>query len=167
MTDDPVVPVPADLDAEERVVGPFGFRALAWLSLAAAGAAFAVSAAERHRAVALLGLPLALAGVVGAWWRPADLPPLSWLRAVWAYHRRSTTPTPMHPSSSIRGSRLARVVGVVAAVGAVALLAWLLGTHLPAPSLPPPSAPAPNLPAPNLPAQEGPAPASGWDDCGC
>lgn len=41
MTDDPVVAVPAELELEERLVGPVTFRMAAWLALTAAGAVLA------------------------------------------------------------------------------------------------------------------------------
>jgi hypothetical protein len=148
MTGDPVVSVPADLDGEDRVIGPFGFRALAWLSVAAAGAAFAVSAAERHRAAAQLGVPLVLAGVVGAWWRPGGLPPLSWLRAVSAYVRRSPrTPTPTATVTPPRRPRAARAVAATVCLVLLPVLTWQLGTHLRA--------------------HRAPVTPAGWDDCGC
>jgi hypothetical protein len=98
---EPVVLVPADLDVEDRIVGPVTFRLAGWLSAAAAGTALTVLAWPRVVAVAI-GVLLVAGGVVGGFYRPGSRPLTWWARPVWSYGRRRRTD---HRTSSAAPSR--------------------------------------------------------------
>jgi hypothetical protein len=84
---EPVVAVPAELELDERLVGPVTFRMAAWLALGAAGAVLVALGPGRVMPV-LLGLPMILLGAAGAFWRPGGRPALSWVGPLWSYRRR-------------------------------------------------------------------------------
>lgn len=150
MTRDPVVVVPADLDVEDRIVGPVTFRMAAWLAAAVVGVALVV-AARGDIALTTIGVVMAAVGVAGAWLRPGGRPLGAWIVPLLAFRRRlrasdpavdespveSAQPEPPMdaestvavPLAEVRPTRRARAGGVVVVgvlsvallVGAVAL----------------------------------------------
>lgn len=78
---------PADLDVEDRLVGPVTFRMAGWLACAGAGLAL-LAAARDHPVLAPPGALLAVAGLLGACWRPGGRPAGAWLGPLLAYRRR-------------------------------------------------------------------------------
>lgn len=87
MTRDPVVVVPADLDVEDRIVGPVTFRMAAWLAAAVVGVALVV-AARGDIALTTVGVVVAAVGVAGAWLRPGGRPLGAWIVPLLAFRRR-------------------------------------------------------------------------------
>lgn len=87
MTRDPVVVVPADLDVEDRIVGPVTFRMAGWLAAAVVGVALVV-AARGDIALTIVGVVVAAVGVAGAWLRPGGRPLGAWVVPLLAYRRR-------------------------------------------------------------------------------
>ena len=90
----PAVPVPHDVDLEDRLVGRLTFRHLGYLLLAAAGVAVIVTG--DHLATRLLGGLLAGVGAAAAAWRPAGRPLDQWVLPLIRYHRRRPQWTPPH-----------------------------------------------------------------------
>jgi hypothetical protein len=189
VSEDPVVPVPADLELDERLVGAITFRMAAWLAVAATGIALAV--AGRGIPGALAGVVLTAVGLAGALWVPGGRSAPSWVRPLWGYWRRSrgapptakarlvepsdegpppaeTTPLKQPDERLASWSRRAprRRTPVVAAAAAMALVATgvaagrLAREHFSQPTPVSPSAPA--SPAPPAVTHDG-----GWPGCGC
>jgi hypothetical protein len=84
---DPVVQVPADLDVEDRLVGPITFRAAGWLAVAGVGVGLLILA-RRQPVLAIPGMLLLAGGVLGAWWKPGGRPMLAWALPLLTYRRR-------------------------------------------------------------------------------
>ena len=120
--DDPVVHVPADIEVEDRLVGPVTARMSGWLAVASAGAVLATVRWPEPVAVAA-GALLATVGALGALWRPGGRPVTGWLAPLLAYRGRRR-------STSARGRVAARAPGAVRRPLAPALLvtAVLAGT---------------------------------------
>jgi hypothetical protein len=93
MTRDPVVVVPADLDVEDRIVGPVTFRMAGWLAAAVVGVALVV-AARGDIALTIVGVVLAAVGVAGAWLRPGGRPLGAWVVPLLAFRRRRRASDP-------------------------------------------------------------------------
>lgn len=87
-TSDPVVVVPADLDVEDRIVGPVTFRLAGWLAASAAGAALAALSWPAIAPTVLGGL-VAVAGLAGGFVRLGVRPIGWWARPVATYLRRA------------------------------------------------------------------------------
>lgn len=88
--DEPVIMVPADLDVEDRIVGPVTSRLAGWLAAGAAGIALA-ALCWPNVPVTVLGGLAALAGLAGGFARPGRRPLAWWTRPVIAYLRRART----------------------------------------------------------------------------
>lgn len=88
--DEPVIMVPADLEVEDRIVGPVTFRLAGWLAAGAAGIALA-TLCWPNIPVTVLGGLVALAGLAGGFARPGRRPLAWWTRPVIAYLRRART----------------------------------------------------------------------------
>lgn len=87
MTRDPVVVVPADLQVEDRIVGPVTFRMAAWLAGAVVGVAL-VATARGDVALTAIGAVAFAVGVAGACLRPGGRPVAAWVAPLVAYRRR-------------------------------------------------------------------------------
>lgn len=85
---DPVLPVPVDLETEERLAGPVTFRMAGWLALAGAGAASLVFSRDTVLLLAAGGLLLPV-GLAGAFVRPAGRPLAAWLLPLLGYRQRA------------------------------------------------------------------------------
>jgi hypothetical protein len=185
----PVVSVPADLELDERLVGPITFRMAAWLAVAGTGVVLA--ALGPGPAAAAVGVLFVLAGLAGAFWAPAGRPALAWLRPLVAYRRRtggsrrrwqlpgrirrirrrpaernqppqasaSAAPTDPAPRSRRRLVILAAAVLALLATGG-AVGRYVRGHFVPTP---------PPVPAQEVPPATGPSPhdEGWWIDCGC
>lgn len=97
MTRDPVVVVPADLDVEDRIVGPVTFRMAGWLAAAVVGVALVV-AARGDIALTTVGVVVAAVGVAGAWLRPGGRPLGAWIVPLISYRRRRASDPPVDES---------------------------------------------------------------------
>lgn len=86
--DEPVAIVPADLEVEDRIVGPITFRLAGWLATAAAGIALSALCWPKIP-VTVLGALVALAGLAGGFARPGQRPLAWWTRPVAAYLHRA------------------------------------------------------------------------------
>ena len=184
MTDEPVVPVPADLELEERLVGPVTFRMASWLAGSAAGAVL-LGVGGRSAGRLVVGGPLLLLGLVGAFWRPGGRAAPSWLRPMTDYlhRRRAGRAAPRQPADNETDTHIdtgshadtdthaGTSRPVVALAALLLILVGFAGGRLardhrpgPDPATPAPApAPAPAVPAP-VPVQ---TPADPWSDCGC
>ena len=180
MNDDPIVAVPADLDVEDRLVGPITFRVAGWLAVAAAGASL-LAFAGRHALALAAGCTLLLAGAIGGLWRPAGRPATAWLTPLLGYWRRHAnrqrlrqiderTPDPVDcaeacdetPVTTLTARpRLVRAAVVVAGIVSAGCIALMLHTWSTAPAHDSPATPPPvtHSPTPLPPPGERPP----WD----
>lgn len=90
MSGDPIVAVPADLEVEDRLVGPITFRMAGWLAAAAAGVALLALARDQMWTVGP-ALLLVTVGLAGALWQPGGRPAPAWVGPLWSYRRRART----------------------------------------------------------------------------
>lgn len=88
MTGDPIVAVPADLEMDDRLVGPITFRMAGWLAAAAAGVALLALAREQLWTIGP-GLLMVTVGLAGALWQPGGRPAPAWVGPLWSYRRRA------------------------------------------------------------------------------
>jgi hypothetical protein len=84
----PSVLVPADLEVEDRIVGPVTFRLAGWLAAAAVGTALAVLSWPNPVA-SVVGGVLIVIGVTGGFYRPGARPVAAWARPLLSYRRRA------------------------------------------------------------------------------
>lgn len=95
MTGAPTVAVPAQVELDDRLVGPVTFRMAGWLAVAVLGVALVAGAGL---SAAPAGGLLVAAGVAGAVCRPGDRPLTAWIAPLWAYRRRvGATAAPPRP----------------------------------------------------------------------
>ena len=98
----PVVPVPPDVDVEDRLVGRLTFRHLGYLLAAGGGAAIAISSSPL--VLRIIGALLSGVAATGAIWRPGGRPIDAWVLPLLRYVRRQRAASAAAPAAVAGGA---------------------------------------------------------------